>query len=227
MRVGEAFEKVTREISQTIQRDTGLDPEGINDLSLEDLRKLTEVNGALTPYLYDGAVRDFITSRAKKRAQAMIDDAIAKGLEFTPEEIVRTVDVMTDDLVDQWHQDMLQMFALAYSFADPAFADVEHDKDGFVQLCREVDRDLISIQVAQFASDTLLRDIIGQRIVLAANFTSQMFAQIGKPQTKFGLRDWFFQVWATVALNCFVAGHLVRKLLEEEAAFEAMMKETD
>lgn len=225
MQVGEAYAKVTSEVSQYIAEQTGLNT-GVSagDLDMEDLSKIMEVGPVFKPYLYDGATKDFIAARGKKRAQAYIDELSEAGVDFTSRE---AADQYIDAIIDKWYSDMLTVLAMGYSFASPEYSDTARDKDGFMHLCRVVDRDLITIQVARFGVDEMLREGIGRQMATAVALTSHMFGMLGKPFNKFGLRDFFFQVWATVALNCFIAGHKVRELLEEEAAFEAMMKETD
>lgn len=227
MRIGEAFTKVNDEMASELAERSGIDlsTQSLEDLSLSDLMKLGVDDSSLKPLLYDGALKDFISSRAQRRATLMIDEAVEKGVTFQDPDV--DFDVLVGDLIGKWHTDVLQVFALGYSFAAPELKDVAKDKDGFVQLCRDVDRDLISIQVARFAEDGLLRDKIEQRIDSAAGLTSQVFSMTGQRFTRFTMRDWLYKVYGTVALNCFLAGYKVRDLLEEELAFEAMMKETD
>lgn len=225
MRVGEAFEKVSTELSNQIAEEAGLAVGDITRLDMEDLRALAQPGSAITPLLYDESAKDFISSRAKKKATAMIAEAEAQGFDFS--QVSDEYATLMVDLIGKWHVDMLQILAMGYSFAAPEFSPVPRDKEGFLKRCREVDRDLIAIQVAQFSNDELLRDKIEQRIHTAAELVSHAFNVTGKPVTKFAMRDWFFQVFATTAMNCFIAGHKIRDLLEEELAFEAMMKETD
>jgi hypothetical protein len=224
MRVGEAFEKVSSELGQTVSEELGLDvDEETGSLAMHDMEKLGEPTATLVRLSYDGSAKDFISSRAKKKATAMIEKAEAQGFDFS--QLATEYSVLMDDLIGKWHTDMLQILAMGYSFAAPEFSDVPRDKEGFLRLCREVDRDLISIQVAQFASDEMLRESIERRIDFAVAMVSHVFSQMQKPFTKFAMRDWYFQVFATVSLNCFIAGQKIRDLLEEELAFEAMMKE--
>lgn len=225
MRIGEAYEKVTSEVSQTIAEQTGLET-GVpaSSFSLDDLGKLKDIAEKYVPHLYDGSAKDFIASRGKKRAQDAIDSLVEAGVDFTDQSVMEP---HVDNLIDRWFTDMLQILAMGYTFASPEYADVPRDRDGFVQLCRLADRDLISIQVAQFSSDELLKAKIGEQMAMASALTANFFSMMGRSYNKYTLRDFLFQVWATTAMNAFIAGHEVRKLLEEEIAFEAMMKETD
>jgi hypothetical protein len=225
MRVGEAFEKITGEVGKEIAKELGISPNEDGRLAMEDLPKFDQPTNVLVRLSYDGSAKDFISSRAKKKATAMIEEAEASGFDFR--QLHTEYGVLMQDLIGKWHYDMLQILAMGYSFAAPEFSDVPKDKEGFLKLCREVDRDLISIQVAQFATDEMLRESLERRIDSAAELVSHAFSAMQKPITKFAMRDWFFQVFATVSLNCFIAGQKIRDLLEEELAFEAMMKETD
>ena len=229
MRVGEAYEKVAKEIAEHIAQQVGsespsVNMEAIDDMSMGDLQKLTEVTGDYKPLLYDGSANDFVRSRARKLAEAHIATCVEQGLDFTnADEIARD---MAESL-PMLAKEALSFVAMGYSFAAPEFKNVERDKEGFLKLCREVDRDLIAIQVAQFANDEMLCERIQGQIELSAAFTSQLFSMLHRPITKFVYRDWITQCFATSALNCFIAGHRVRDLLEQEAMFEAMMKEND
>lgn len=225
MRIGEAYEKVTAEVSQTIAEQTGLQ-EGVraSDLGIDDLDKLKDVAGKYIPHLYDGSAKDFIASRGRKRAQDAINELVAAGTDFTDQE---ALEPWVDSMLDRWFEDMLQVLAMGYTFASPEYDDVPRDRDGFVQLCRDVDRDLISIQVAQFRVDETLKYKIGEQMAMASALTANFFSMMGRSFNKYTLRDFLYQVWCTTAMNAFIAGHEVRKLLETEAMFEAMMKETD
>lgn len=222
MLVSEAFEKVSSEINEYVAEKLGQAPDAeVNELVMQDATELFK-NDSYFAFLYDGSARDFIMSRSTKSAQHMIDDLTAAGFDFST--LTENVDVVMDDLISKWHEELLHIFALGYSFAAPEFQGVPKDEEGFLHRCRQTDVDLITIQVDQFASDKALRDIFEQRINLAAAFMSGMFNFLRKPATKFVVRDWYQKVHSTVSLNCFIGGHKVRDLLEEELAFEAMLK---
>ena len=226
MRVGEAFEKVSEEMARSLMDKLGVGPDvGLGEIDIRDLQDLSLGSDHIEPYLYDGSTKDFISSRSRRIAESMIKQAEESGFDFA--RLVEDFGLLTDDLPSKWHLDLVKIFAMGYSFAAPEFADVPHDKDGFLRLCREVDQDMIAIQVSQFSQDESLRDQLVRRLVNAGELVSQAFSAQRRPVTKFVMRDWFFQVFATVALNCFIGGHKVRDLLEQEVAFEAMMKETD
>lgn len=230
MRHGEAYVKVYDELQATVREELStagmstedrelVEPATLIDGTIQGLNaareKLSkEVGGAM----FGGALKSFADLRARKRADQMTTD-----VDFSEPDAA--FGLLTDDLPGKLQDELLSSFAMGYTFNSPENKNVPRDKDGFVRLCRDTDKDVIRVLVAQAKTDLQLFETMQMRFDSMAMFVTWQFNSANRGVNKYAVRDWLRKVIAMATIDTFIGGYKVRDLLEQEASFETMMKE--
>lgn len=217
MRAGEAAQKIREETQRRIK---GLAEEG--SLGGHDLSEVLPNHEWFT---FDDALRTFINLTSKRDAAEMVNALSTEEVEALFSSEGSPHDAWLDQALVTTRGGATAAFSMGYAAFAPEHDAVPRTKEGFAALCRKLDKNLLDELLRQFSEDLSLQEYIAERTSEAVTFVTVLFSVEHRPRNHHTLVEFFDKLNGIIRLDCFIAGGRSRMLLEEEASFEAMMKE--
>lgn len=225
MELSEAVDKATAEVHVWAVK-VGKDMKPF-DLDMQAIRKLaTRAQQIEYSSVIDGLVRKVANACSEKVIHS-IDFNVLDNLPIEDPQVEGLIEKYSEVLAEEILDLSYQFFALGYILGDPTWDRQEHSSATYTKAMKATDRGTHQALIARFRGESFLYERFTEKAAHANTYVSELFHRMHVDHCRETVENWARITTGITTYESFQVGLRTRRCLEEDAAFDSIIKDLE